>query len=267
MLYICIPLINYKYRLISTPMSSIRFKIFWMLFLSLLGFLPVHAQLGQNKEGSLLYENEYSVGALVHTNGFGLNCEFLHFRHDGNYQLIDVNMYTVSHTKEYSLPNPNNPQSSDYVFGKLNSLFVINAGYGSRIVIAEKWTSSNVKVNFNYSFGPMIGLLKPIYYEIQSADPQGSNTYEKFRVNDDSQQARIIGTSFTKGFNEIRGIFGGHAKASMSFEWGPSETHYFSLETGITLDAFPVEVPIFAYINNQRVFTNMFVSFSFGKRY
>ncbi len=246
-------------------MKSSWFKL--CFFICSIISITTEAQLGQNKESRLGYDNEYSLGAMVHTNGFGVNGELLHFRHDGNYQLIDLNFYSISHPKETSQPNPDNQQSRSYVFGKLNNFYALSAAYGSRIVIAEKWTSTNVKVNFNYSFGPVGGLLKPVYYEVQSLDPNGSSTFERFNPNDDNQHARIIGTDFWRGFNQITFLYGGHAKTSMSFEWGPSETKYLSLETGLIVDVFPVEVPIFAYINNQRVFINMFLVFSFGKRY
>ena len=242
-------------------------KNLFLFFLLHMAFNQVHAQLGQNKESFASYKHEWSFGPLVHTNGFGGNLQFASESKNGNFQLVDISFYTCSHPKEIDQPNPDNQQSHSYVFGKLNSFFCLNAGYGGKIVLAEKWVSNGVRISMNFTGGPVLGILKPVYYEIQSKDQNGSSTFEKFRPDDDDQHARTIGTDFWRGFKETGAIYGIHGKGSLSFDWGSGETHYFSLEAGCTVDAFPIEVPIFAYIKNQRVFANLFLAFTFGKRY
>lgn len=244
-----------------------KHRYFIFVFFCCFLCLKTQAQLGKNKEGGLVYEKEWSVGAMVHTNGYGLNFEKIKMRKDRNFELLDFNIYSIFHPKEISEPNPDNQGSRPYVYGKLNNLIGINGGYGRRLVLADKWIYNGVKINLNYSLGPLIGMLKPVYYEIESDALGGTNTFERFNPNDERQQSKIVGTDFTKGFDHLSFLYGLHGKSSLSFDWGGSEKHYFSIETGIVIDAFPVEVPIFAYIKNDRVFTNLFVSISIGKRH
>jgi hypothetical protein len=244
----------------------LKTRLLYTAIFCLLLLPGAYAQLGANKEGGIAYEKEWSFGAMAHTNGFGGNLQFTRFRHKGNFSLLDINIYSIFHPKEISLPNPDNQGSRPYVFGKLNQLMAFNAGYGSRIVLADQYVPGNIRINFNYSLGPLIGMLKPVIYEIQSPDPLLPDKFEKFNPNDEVQQSRIIGSDWTRGFNQLTFLYGIHGKGSFSFEWGNREAHFFSLEAGCIIDAFPQEVPIFAYIKNQRVFTNLFLSFSFGKR-
>jgi hypothetical protein len=81
---------------------------------------------------------------------------------------------------------------------------------------------------------------------------------------------KITGTaSIARGIDETKPLVGLNAKAGMSFSWsrGNSDYKYYNLETGVLLDVFPKDVPIFAYNNNQKVFVNLFLSFAIGSRH
>jgi len=52
----------------------------------------------------------------------------------------------------------------------------------------------------------------------------------------------------------------------LSFEWGKQEYNYYSLETGVMVDAFPTPVPIFATIKNDQVFVNLYLTLTYGIR-
>jgi len=61
-------------------------------------------------------------------------------------------------------------------------------------------------------------------------------------------------------------MYGGCAKLGLNFEWGRADYKYYSLETGVMVNAFPTPVPIFETIKNDQVFVNLYASISYGIR-
>ncbi len=226
--------------------------------------LPQFA-LAQSNSTSFLYENETSIGVLQHTRGFGASLQFTKHRTADRYRLLDFNFYSLKHPKEIKLPNPDQLSSRPFVFGKLNSVYVLKANLGARRILADKLAQNTVRINWNYSLGPVLGILKPVYYDIgPGADGQKQ---QRFREDDLNMQMNTQGyASFGTGIGESQFMFGANAKTSLSFEWGREDDRFYSLETGIFVDAFPKDVPIFAYINNDKVFVNLFLALSYGTR-
>jgi hypothetical protein len=224
----------------------------------------------QSSNTSFMYENESSFGLMPHTKGFGLCAQFTKHKTADNYRLLDFNFYSLKHAKEIKLPNPDVTNSRAYVFGKLNSLYILKANYGARRILADKLAKNSVRINLNYSVGPILGIVKPVYYDVKIYDRE-NNTYtvesERFDLENTTMQLNTVGTThFPKGWSESTFMFGANAKTSLSFEWGREDNKFYSLETGVMVDAFPKDVPIFAYIKNDKAFINLFLAFSYGTR-
>jgi hypothetical protein len=153
------------------------------------------------------------------------------------------------------------------VFGKENGFGAFNTLIGVKYNFAERLANQGVEINLNLLAGPSIGLVKPIYYQISDPENPNQPVYKKFDENDEEMQVNIIGKApFNKGLKEMGFLAGLSSKASFSFEWGAFDHKYFGLETGIQVHAYPTEVPIFAFIKNERVYTNLFITLSFGFR-
>jgi hypothetical protein len=236
----------------------------------LVNFLCLNAY-GQEETKSILYEHEWNAGLLLHTRGMGVSLQFTKERTASNYRLWDFNVYNLRDPKEIRLPNPYIQGSRDYCWNKANALIAIKANYGTRKIIADRFLKQNVKVNFNYTFGPIMGILKPVYYDVKLDQPDGSDPKVisvKWDPENINYQQNTIGYSpATKGLFESQLIFGANAKGSFSFEWGKYDYKFYNLETGVMVDAFPQEVPIFATGNNNRVFVNIFLCLTYGTRH
>ena len=216
------------------------------------------------------YEKAWNTGLLVHTGGFGAFAEFTKQATFKNARIFDFDFYSLKDPKEISTNNPNYPDSRSYVYGQLNSVFLLKAQVGLRHIITNKERESGVKINYSFCAGPVIAFLKPAYYDILVAGPdnQTSVVSEKFDPGSLISQDNIEGGSgFSKGLNETTLLFGLSGKASLNFEWGPAPYRFYSLETGVLVDAFPEDLPIFAYIKNKPLFVNLFVSIAFGGRH
>jgi hypothetical protein len=229
-----------------------------------------YGQEDRTQEKNVLYTKSSQYGLLLHTRGYGINGQFIKQKTVSKMQLLDIGAFELMHPKEMMLPNPYQDKSNSYVFGKINNLVVFNLNYGARRVLGDRFLSTDIKVNFNYSLGPIVGWLKPVYYDVQVINPDGlgySIIQAKFDASNVSYQQNTMGeSSFLKGVNESFFMFGGNVKTSLSFEWGKYDYKFYSLETGVMVDAFPTAVPIFASIKNDQVFVNLYLCLTYGIR-
>jgi len=228
------------------------------------------AQDDRSSEKNILYPHATDFGVLVHTGGFGADVQITKQRTVNDHQLFDLSILELHHPKEISQPNPAITGSNPYVFGKLNNLIVLNLNYGTRYVIADRNNSNDVKVNLNYSIGPVIGWLKPVYYQVRITSVDGSTQIidAKFDPSNTVYQQNTVGVTpdLFKGMSQSFVIYGATAKMGLNFEWGRQDYKYYSLESGVMIDAFPTPVPIFATIKNDQVFVNLYLSISYGIR-
>lgn len=254
-------------------------KFFWIVCLMFFCFHSLsfaQENKGKNKkknevEPSIKYEEFFKGGAHLHTNGWGLN--FMYGQNNTrkkSFILTADFVLALKHPKETKVVNPVYEQGNPYIYGKKNSLMAFRPGLGQQYRIADKEESFGVRVDLNYTVGPSLGILKPVYLEIVR-NPQDGEPYrntERYRPDVHVNQGNIYGGApFHRGIGEISVEPGISAKSSLSFSWGDNATNYKSLETGVSVDAYLREMPIFAFIDNKQIFVNLYLSFSFGRHW
>ena len=185
--------------------------------------------------------------------------------------------------KEFKTVNPNFSSSRRYVYGKMNNLYLMRFGYGAQKLLNDKPYWGGIEVRFFYYGGLAVGLAKPVYLLIANYTKVGEQlfyeiTTEKYdpeihypftyRVTNPPRDIDIYGKApVYKGFWEIKPYPGIYSKVGFNFEYGTSNQAVKSIEVGATVDAFPKAIPIMAYNKPYQFFVNVYVSFSFGKRY
>lgn len=225
-----------------------------------------------NEYSTIKYDNSFSYGLNLHTNGWGLNTQYFKSWGFNNNFIFNFDILGLKHPKETKVVNPTYSDARPYVYGKMNSAFLLRPGIGNQFIIADKETALSIRINLNVIIGMDFTLLKPEYLYFIYSEPTGLNfkVLEKFDVSNPhhNNQGNIYGrSSFLTGFNDLSNTVGGFGKISLSFEWNDYEEKFYNLETGFMIDAFPQELPIYAYINNKAVFTNFYVQFSIGRRW
>ena len=141
-------------------------------------------------------------------------------------------------------------------------------GWGKQKEIFRKIDRGGISIRRYFSFGPVIGVLKPIYYEVLKSNNPGTSTgtyidEEKFDV---SKHQPINGkASFFKGFSEISVMPGAFGRFGMSFEYSTSDINMHAIETAVSLDLFPRKMEIMATEENSWWFLTLSVSYRFGK--
>jgi hypothetical protein len=65
----------------------------------------------------------------------------------------------------------------------------------------------------------------------------------------------------------IRPYPGGHAKATLNFEYSSDDSIIRAIETGVILDVFARRIPIMENTYNDQFYLTLFVGFQMGKRH
>lgn len=229
---------------------------------------------GYDEKADVRYEHQLKGGAIGHTNGWGIG--LLYGKHKGKdlktLYSFDY-LFSLKHPKETKVVRRGRDQANPYVFSRKNALMVARFGIGQQRRIADKEESIGVRVDWNYTIGPSLGLLKPDYIELLKDLDNGQTVKETTRYKpskpEHSQGNIFGGAPYVRGLGEIDVKPGISAKTSLSFAWGEDRQRFKSIEAGIMVDAFARRMPIFYFEErkNKRIFVNLFASFSFGKHW
>jgi len=219
---------------------------------------------------NLLLENQWSLGAMLHTNGWGLK-----FRKGHNVTALrqfmwEVEFSTYKSSKEIRSINPYFSDSRSYFYGKLNYVWFFRGGIGQQQILNRKPYWGGVQLSWIYYGGLSICVTKPVYLYIIHFN-SGYTDYEvrEERYNPDIHFIdNIYGRgSFLSGFNRLGLHPGLYVKTGLDFEFGVKNRQINALEVGGILDYSPVPVAIMAYNPKQSFFLTLYVSVMFGKRY
>ena len=219
-------------------------------------------------ENSTEYRRQIVGGPLLHTNGFGASFAWGKRVNGFKQRMLQLELVTLKHEKEYRTLNTDYADAKSFVFGKLNQAFLFRPTIGYKHQKYDKLRTAGVEVGYTYSIGPSIALLKPVYLEI--GYPYFPYSYLEVEHYDPEvhTQDRIFGRAPNlKGIEEIRLMGGIHAKFGMVFEYSGYRDGIKGIEIGATVDAFPKKVPIMAFANNHSLFFNFYIQLLFGKKY
>ena len=245
-----------------------------LLLISLNGWAQDTAQVAVG-DRNILYRKEASGGVFLHSNGLGVSFKSGRQVTTNKKRIISIDLVSLKHPKEYKVTNPNLIENSKpFVFGKLNYVYILRAGWGYQNILFAKAEKGGVEVRYNYYGGLSLGFAKPMYLDviIDSASSDRFIVYDTKRYDPTSPEQQEVtdfvgrGPFFT-GFGEIRIYPGMHAKTSLSFEYSGWQRKIAALEAGITVDYFPKAIPIMAFNKNQNVYFNFFISLMWGAKY
>lgn len=232
--------------------------------------------LNEEDDAGVQYKQVMTFGIMAHSNGFGAN--FRRGKHLTGYKkrLYEIEVVNMKHPKEYKVYNPSRENAKGYIFGKLNSVFILRPSIGTQRVITRKADEGGVELRFNYFVGVSLAFLKPVYLEITYKLPDGNEEVRTEKYNPDEHSTyNIYGKAHPlKGIEETKILPGGVAKFGLSFEYGKTPKKIRCLETGIALDVYYKNVPIMAHFEssdypnpNNMFFLSFYLSINYGKRW
>lgn len=219
---------------------------------------------------SVLYKKTMSGGINLHTRGYGLvfqkGVNQTVFR-NAFWQLSFVEMRSP---KQIRSINPYFTNAKSYIYGKLNSVYLLRGGVGHSRLLNRKPYFGGVELRYTYAGGISLGIAKPVYlYIIDFTNSTYEYVIKTERFDPDEHfYDNIYGRApFTKGFNHIKFYPGIYLTAGLNFEFGAYKSRINSLVAGAMIEFYPKGIPIMAFNDAKNFFATLFISYSFGKRY
>lgn len=215
----------------------------------------------------VMLRDESTVGAFLNSNGWGINYRYGFWRDYKNQFIIDGDFSYVKHPKEVKTTVAYDYNTHRYVYGKENLFWELKGTVGWQKELYRKHDKTGISVRLYYSGGLAIGFMKPIYYEVYTFSSIGEATNKEYMKFDASiHQTQIGGRGpFFMGFDELKVLPGLYGKTGFSFEYSQKDAIVHAIEVGMTLTAYPKEIPIMATEKNSFIFFNLNVGYRFGK--
>jgi len=234
--------------------------------------LSAKTALGQEtvfEEKTTIYDTEISGGIGMHTNGFLGVFRMGKYLDGFTKRIYEIELANIRHPKEIKSVFPFEQNSRGYIFGKMNSFFVLRPSIGLHKVFIPKQSLYGVSITYVAHIGPSIGLTKPVYLNIIETEPTSNRSRIVKQKYDpqEHEQSEIYGrASFLNGFDEISFHPGIFAKFGFQFDFASSRESLRAVEAGLKVDVFFEEIPIMAFTDNRAIYPNLYVSILFGSR-
>lgn len=234
--------------------------------------LTAKAQNAPITEPQLMYTKSNLVGIDLNSFKYGGIYYRAGWHKTGSRQNhYEVELCRIKHPKEVRRSSVLSDNPTQFTFGRENVVFFLRNGFGQTITITERPYKNAVGLNFIYTLGASLALLKPVYLDVYYPYNDGSGrsylVSEKYDPEKHTDIFRIYGnSSFTSGLSETKLNLGGYGRAGLQVEWGPYPDETRSLEAGITLEAFSKGIPIMAHSNADQLFFGLYIAFNWGKK-
>ncbi len=164
--------------------------------------------------------------------------------------------------------------SNSYMYAKRNSFWQLRGCWGEKRYLSEKDAAHGVAVGMSYSFGPVLGMLKPYYLQLRSSENSTTKVVDNYikyspeTANLFLNKEKIAGAApFFTGLGEMRFVPGAHVNVGVHLDWGAYEEFVRSIEVGLAADLYARNVPIMVANNQNRpYFFNLYLQAQIGKR-
>lgn len=241
-------------------------KLLIIAVMFLYGAITAFAQGDLNEQQKVFFRNERSFAFLLNSDGLGLSFREAKRINFLNKRILEIDLGTLKHPKEYKISNIYTTGTGSYVFGKLNSVIYLRGGLGNQHEIYKKADLGGVAIRYFYSAGLVIALYKPIYYKVLYPVSLNESEVreEKFDVSIHQPTDIYSKASFLKGIGETKALPGIYGKAGFNFEYSKEDKVIHAIEIGAQINAFPKTIPIMASPDNKSIFFSLFVSYRFG---
>jgi hypothetical protein len=242
-------------------------KLLIIAVLLLFGAVSLFAQGDIDEQQTVFFRNERSFAVLLNSDGLGVSYREAKRKNYLNKRLLEIDLGTLKHPKEYRISNPYTTGTGTFVFGKLNTVVFLRGGIGHQHEIYKKADLGGVAVRYFYSAGPVLAFYKPIYYRVlyySSLTEPPEIKEEKFEISIHDPSDIYSKASILKGIGETKVLPGLYAKGGFNFEYSKRDKVIHAIEAGVQVNAFPKSIPIMASSDNKAVYFSLFVSYRFG---
>lgn len=240
----------------------------FLLFSGSLFAQSTQQAIANGQDPNVLYRNEASFGVFAHSRGFGVN--FMRAKHvtGTRKRLLEIEGLNMKHPKEIKVSN-NPDNSKKFIYGKLNTVFLLRAGVGYQTTIFKKADKKSVEIRTAYFLGGNLSFAKPNYILVYRQNATGTKYQESVKYDPSVYTIDSISGKgpFVDGLSQIKIYPGLYAKANVSFEYAPYSKLVRAIEVGIIGDYYPKALPIMANNAAENFIVTLYVGFVFGKKW
>jgi hypothetical protein len=228
----------------------------------------------QTVRKGIIYKNEWSLDASIHTNGFyfGYNKGKIKNYHTTSYLHFDLGLlYNPLETRSSRTTSSGFKNfSSSYTFGKQNQLINLRIGRGIITTFTEKARTKGIAIGMRLEGGFNLGLLKPYYLKLsENVDGKTIIDERKYTKEDENflDPASIQGSgSFFRGFGEMSIVPGVFGRIALRLDPGAFEKMVRCLEAGIQIDVYSKRPAVMILENNPYSYINFYINLQLGSR-
>jgi len=232
--------------------------------------VSIFSQVPANEKLMARISKEIWLGGTVHSSGFALNYGMSKFKTFRKKSLINVDLVSINHDKEYKIFGSFDENAKKFIFGKLNSLYSVRLGFGNRKILYEKLRENGLQITMNYTVGTSLGLVKPVFLDVFKYDLSGSIagiSSEKYDPELHNFYTIYGRASWTAGLMETKINPGMFFKFGFDFDYSSNREIINSLEAGVCLDVFSKPVVLMVENNNYRYYPTLYINYSIGNKF
>jgi len=234
--------------------------------LLLLLVTTVSAQLPAEQNNKAGFRKSAYGGIILHTQGLGLNLYFSKFKTVDKKTLFSFDIVSMKHSKEVKSIGLIDENAKRFVYGKLNSLYILRFGYGRKKILYEKLREQAVEISCVWMTGPSVGMAKPVYLEVFNT--VGEVVQIERYDPEKHDLSNIFGRGpASRGVSEIKFYPGVFLKLAVTFEYAEYRSSIKAIEIGGVLDAYPQKIPIMTNTKNNFLYPALYINLLIGKKY
>jgi hypothetical protein len=248
-----------------------RSLIILILILSFIASNQSFCQSPTNIDKSILYTKEKAFYFILHNEGWGIGYRKGKHLSYKKTRFIEGEIVDMSHPKETKTENPYFGDAHTFVYGQLNSVYIIRGGIGYKKMLNDKPYWGGIQLSYVYTAGISLGLARPKYLYIINMIPNSNDFYlslERFDPSKHFLDDNIYGGGpLLKGFESVKPYPGIYGKFGFNFEFGEYDEKIRAIEVGTTFDYYFAQIPMMAFNKYPNYFLTLYINIQFGKRY
>ncbi len=223
---------------------------------------------GNGKDLNVLYRNDLCAKFTVDSRGLGFAIRRgKHITGKSRY-FYEGEIQSLRHPKQINSIGQAQERKR-FVYGKLNSVYMVRAAFGYQNVIFGKADNKAVEVRYLFSIGPTIAIAKPYYYQIYNPRRTEINQTEEVPFNTERFTIDSIAGrgAFASGLEKTKFYPAITTKFNLSFEYASYTNLIRAIETGVTLDVLPKALPIMARNPTENFILTIHLGFVIGNKW
>lgn len=237
------------------------------ILLVLVGFF-VAFRLQAQEVGEFYHDvtlKEWNFEIMANTNGFGVG--FQHGRTPDlwNKHYWEIELLYNQHPKSVRSINSLYDGVRSCRYGQLCTLFFLKGGYGYQRTLHQKPYWGGVKVSYNFSVGPTLGIVIPTYVEVLNYNT-GFSEIVKYDPDIHNLNNILGGAPMFRGIMQTKVRPGFYAKTALNFEFAKDDYRLRALEVGACFDMVFPFVQQMAYNDAKKFYLCAYLAFNFGKK-